>query len=165
MNDLRFAFRPLLKNPGFTAVAVLTLALGIGATTATFVEIKAQSQSLARIAAYYGGDRNLTGTGPAERVVCGEVTVDFFPVFGIQPIFGRNFSKEEDTPKGPRAVILGHGIWQSRFGGDPDVLGRAITLNKQSYTVVGILPASFQFPERFQLWTPLALREAGAGGG
>src|SRR5216117_3667090 len=203
MNDLRFAFRQLLKNPGFTAVAVLTLALGIGANTAifsvvnavllrplpypepgqlvqlragrpgspstfigsaTFVEVKAQSQSLARIAAYSGGDMTLTGAGPAERIVSGAVTADFFPLLGVQPAVGRNFTQEEDTPNGPRAAILGHGLWQSRYGGDPDVLGRTITLNQQSYTVVGILPARFQYPERFQLWIPLALGETGAGG-
>ena len=202
-NDLRFAFRQLLKDPGFTAVAVLTLALGIGANTAifsvvnavllrplpypepgqlvqlradrpgspssvidsaTFVEVKAQSQSLARIAAYSGGDMTLTGAGPAEQVVSGAVTADFFPLLGVQPAVGRNFTQEEDTPNGPRAAILGHGLWQSRFGGDPDVLGRTITLNQQSYTVVGILPARFQYPERFQLWIPLALGETGAGG-
>src|SRR5436190_14641562 len=200
MNDLKFAFRQLLKNPGFTAVAVLTLALGIGANTAifsvvnavllrplpypesgqvvqlradrpgspstfigsaTFVEVKAQSQSLARIAAYSGGDMTLTGAGPAERVVSVAVTADFFPLLGVQPAVGRNFTREEDTPNGPKAAILGHGLWQSRFGGDPDVLGRTITLNQQSYTVVGILPARFQYPERFQLWTPLALGETG----
>src|SRR6266516_3304542 len=200
MNDLKFAFRQLLKNPGFTAVAVLTLALGIGANTAifsvvnavllrplpypepgqlvqldtaqsgkastligsaTFVEAKAQSQSLARIAAYSGGDMTLTGAGPAERLVAGAVTADFFPLLGVQPAVGRNFTREEDTPNGPKAVILGHGLWQSRFGGDPDVLGRTITLNQQSHTVVGILPARFQYPERFQLWTPLALGETG----
>src|SRR5882724_9935909 len=200
MNDLKFAFRQLLKNPGFTAVAVLTLALGIGANTAifsfvnavllrplpypepgqlvqlradrsgspssvidsaTFVEVKAQSQSLARIAAYSGGDMTLTGVGSAERVVAGAVTADFFPLLGVQPAVGRNFTREEVTPNGPKAAILGHGLWQSRFGGDPDVLGRTITLNQQSYTVVGILPARFQYPERFQLWTPLALGETG----
>src|SRR5438876_1936 len=200
MNDLKFAFRQLLKNPGFTAVAVLTLALGIGANTAifsvvnavllrplpyrepgqlvqlragrpgspstfigstTFVEVKAQSQSLARIAAYSGGDMTLTGAGRAERIVSGAVTADFFPMLGVQPAVGRNFTREEDTPNGPKAAILGHGLWQSRFGGDPDVLGRTITLNQQSYTVVGILPARFQYPERFQLWTPLALGETG----
>src|SRR5437773_4540178 len=203
MNDLKFAFRQLLKNPGFTAVAVLTLALGIGANTAifsvvnavllrplpypkpgqlvqlragrpgspstfigsaTFVEVKAQSQSLARIAAYSGGDMTLTGAGLAERIVSGAVTADFFPLLGVQPAVGRNFTQEEDTPNGPRATILGHGLWQSRFGGDPDVLGRTITLNQQSYTVVGILPARFQYPESFQLWIPLALGETGAGG-
>src|SRR5436189_1771709 len=200
MNDLKFALRQLLKNPGFTAVAVLTLALGIGANTAifsvvnavllrplpypepgqlaqlradrpgspspfigsaTFVEVKAQSQSLARIAAYSGGDMTLTGAGPAERVLSGAVTADFFPLLGVQPAVGRNFTREEDTPNGPRAAILGHGLWQSRFGGDPDILNRTITLNQQSYTVVGILPARFQYPERFQLWTPLALGETG----
>src|SRR5437773_9241475 len=200
MNDLKFAFRQLLKNPGFTAVAVLTLALGIGANTAifsvvnavllrplpypkpgqlvqlradrpgspstfigsaTFVEVKAQSQSLARIAAYSGGDMTRTGAGPAERIVSGAVTADFFPLLGVQPAVGRNFTREEDTPNGPKAAILGHGLWQSRFGGDPGVLGRTITLNQQSYTVVGILPARFQYPERFQLWTPLALGEMG----
>lgn len=195
---MKFAFRQLLKNPGFTAVAVLTLALGIGANTAifsvvnavllkplpypepdqlvqlrmdwsgspsssigsaTFVEVKAQSQSLARIAAYAGGEMTLTGVGPAERVVSGAVTADFFPLLGVQPALGRNFTREEDTPNGPKAVILGHGLWQSRFGGDATVLNRTITLNEQSYTVVGILPARFQYPERFQLWTPLALGE------
>src|SRR5262245_1345993 len=166
MDDLRFAFRQLLKNPGFTAVAVLTLALGIGANTAifsvvnavllkplpypepgqlvqfridrsgspssvigsaSFVEVKAQSQSLARLAAYSGGDMLLTGAGPAERVVSGAVTADFFPLLGVQPALGRNFTPEEDTPNGPRAAILGHGLWQSRFGGDPGVLDRTIT--------------------------------------
>ncbi len=200
MNDLKFAFRQLLKNPGFTAVAVLTLALGIGANTAifsvvnavllkplpypepgqlvqlradwsgkpgtvigstTFLEVRAQSQSLARIAAYSGGEMTLTGAGSAERVVAGAVTADFFPLLGIQPTLGRNFTREEDTPNGPKAAILGHGLWQSRFGGDAHVLGRTITLNEQSYTVVGILPARFQYPEPFQLWTPLALGETG----
>jgi predicted permease len=200
MNDLRFACRQLLKNPGFTAVAVLTLALGIGANTtifsvvnavllrplpypdadqlvqlrmdwsgspgseissSTLVEVRAQSLSLARIAAYTGGDMTLTGTGSAEQLVCGAVTADFFPLLGVQPAWGRNFTRDEDTPNGPKAAILGHGLWQRRFGGDANVLGRSIRLNEQSYTVVGILPAGFQYPEPFQLWTPLALGETG----
>ncbi len=197
---MRFAFRQLLKNPGFTAVVVLTLALGIGVNTAifsvvnavllrplpypapdqlvqlradwsgkpstdmgsaTFVEAKAQSQSLAGIAAYSGGEMTLTGAGLAERIVAGAVTVDFFPLLGVQPALGRSFTPEEDTPNGPKAVILGHGLWQSRFGGDAKVLGGTITLNGQSYTVVGILPARFQYPEPFQLWTPMALGDTG----
>ena len=211
MNDLKFAFRQLLKYPGFTVVALLTLALGIGANTAIFtvvdavllrplpypdpgqlvqlrkqarsgnrtamigggnliggvefVAFKTQSRSLARIAAYAGGDMNLTGIDQAERVACGEATSDFFPLLGVQPLLGRNFTKEEDTPNGPRAVILGHGLWQSQFGGDRGVLGRTITLNKRSYTIVGVLPPSFQFPQPFQLWIPLALDQARAGGG
>jgi hypothetical protein len=129
--------------------------------TSTFVEVKAQSQSLARIAAYRGGERTLTGGGSAERVVAGAVTADFPPLLGVQPAWGRNFTWEEDSPNGPKAVILGPGLWQSRFGGDTGVLGRTITLNEQSYTGVGVLPARFQYPEPFQLWTPLALGETG----
>jgi predicted permease len=198
--DIRYGARTLRKNPGFTAVAVLTLALGIGANTAIFsvvnavllrplpypgpgqlvqlradwsgkpstvigsskyVEVKAQSQSLARIAAYCGGEMTLTGAGSAERVLAGAVTADFFPLLGVRPALGRNFTREEDTPNRPKAAILGHGLWQSRFGGEMDVLGRTIKLNEQSYTVVGILPARFQYPEQFQLWTPLALGETG----
>jgi putative ABC transport system permease protein len=132
----------------------------IGSTA--FVGVKAQSQSLTRIAAYSGGDMTLTGAGSAEGVVAGAVTADFFPLLGVLPEVGRNFTQEEDTPNGPKAVILGHGLWQSRFGGDPNVLGRTITLNEQSYTVVGILPARFQYPEPFQLWIPLALSETSA---
>ncbi len=204
MTDLRFALRQLLKNPGFAAVAVLTLALGIGANTAifsvvngvllrplpysqpdqlaqlreegsgrpnavigsvAFIAIKAQSQSLSRIAAYTEGDMNLTGSGSAERVLGGAVTADFFPLLGVQPASGRNFVPEEDKPNGPKVVILGHGLWQNRFGGDPSLLGRTIALNDQSYTVVGILPASFQYPEPFQLWIPLGLNETGTAGG
>lgn len=203
MQDLRYAVRQLLKNPGFAVVAVLTLGLGIGVNTAIFsvinavllrplpypepgqlvqlrhqappgggglfpgggtlvggrefVEFRDQSRSLARIAAYDGGDFNLTGVDQAERVVCGQVTADFFPLLGIQPAIGRNFTAEEDRPAGPRAVILGHGIWQRRFGGDAGVLGKTVILNRQSYTVVGVLPASFQFPEPFEMWLPLGL--------
>ncbi|HSH17358.1 MAG TPA: ABC transporter permease, partial [Verrucomicrobiae bacterium] len=185
---------------GFTAVAVLTLALGIGANTAIFsvinavllkplpypepgqlvqlradwsgqpgteiggaefLEVKTRSQSLARVAAYTGGELTFTGAGAAEQIVAGAVTAEFFPLLGVQQALGRNFTREEDTPNGPRAVILGHGLWQSRFGGDADLLGRTITLNEQSYTVVGILPARFQYPEGFQLWTPLAMGETG----
>jgi putative ABC transport system permease protein len=199
--DIRYGFRMLRKNPGFTAVAVLTLALGIGANTtifsvvygvllkplpysepgqlvqlradwsgspstvigsSTFIEVRAQSQSLACIAAYSGGDMTLTGAGSAQQVVAGAVTADFFPLLGVQPAWGRNFTREEDTPNGPKAAILGHGLWQSRFGGDTDVLGRTITLNEQSYTVVGILPARFQYPEPFRLWIPLGLGETSA---
>jgi len=202
LRDFRVGVRQLMKHPGFTAVAVLTLALGIGANTAIFsvvnavllrplpypepgqlvqllrgeqsnkpspvigsapfVAVKSQSRLLARIAAYEGGEMSLTGDGPAERIVAGAVTEDFFPLLGVQPVLGRNFTREEDRPNGSKVVILGHGLWQGRFGGDPGVLGRTINLNKQSYVVVGILPAGFAYPEPFQLWTPLALGETAA---
>src|SRR5690606_14694682 len=118
---------------------------------AEFLEVKTRSQSLARVAAYTGGDLTFTGAGSAVQIVAGAVTAEFFPLLGVRPALGRNFTREEDTPNGCRAVILGHGLWQSRFGGDADLLGRTITLNEQSYTVVGILPARFQYPEGFQL--------------
>jgi putative ABC transport system permease protein len=200
MNDLRITFRQLLKNPGFTAVAVLTLALGIGANTAIFsvvnavllrplpysepdqlvqlraswsgkpstdvgsatvLAIRDQSRSLTRIAAYSGGEMTLTGAGSAEQLVAGAVTGDFFPLLGVQPALGRNFTAEEDTPNGPKAVILGYGLWQNRFGSDAKLLGRTVTLNENSYTVVGILPSHFQYPEPFQVWVPMALSDTG----
>ncbi len=201
MNDLKFAFRQLLKNPGFTAVAVVTLALGIGVNTsmvtalealinrslpysdpATLVQVFQSSPGSTReshhsapdfldyqasgtfeyMAALNDRQFSLVEPGqPAERVRGLLVSADLFPLLGIQPEPGRNFSREEDTPNGPKTAILGHGLWQSRFGGDANVLGRTITLNEQSYTVVGVLPASFQYPEGFQLWTPLALGETG----
>src|SRR2546426_6130647 len=140
MNDLKFAFRQLLKNPGFTAVAVLTLALGIGANTAifsvvnavllrplpypepgqllqlradwsgspssvigsaTFVEVKAQSQSLARIGAYAGGEMTLTGVGSAERVVAGAVTAEFFSLLRAPPRLGRHLHPGKGTSQSP----------------------------------------------------------------
>ncbi len=196
MNDLKFALRQLLKHPGFTAVAVLTLALGIGANTAifslvhavllrplpyaepdglvqlrldgpggastdvghvAFAAVRARSQSLAQVAAYAAGDLTLSGAGTSERLVAGAVTADFFPLLGVRPALGRSFTREEDEPNGPRAVVLGHGLWQRRFGGDPSVVGRTITLNDRSHAVVGVLPADFRYPEEFQIWTPLAL--------
>ena len=129
-----------------------------------FVALRTQSRSFAHLAAYAGGDRNLRGSEQTDRILCGAVTADFFPLLGIQPMLGRNFTDEEDTPHGPRAAILGYALWQSRFGGDRGVLGRPIILNEHSYTVVGVLGPTFHFPEPFQLWTPLALGPIGTGG-
>src|ERR1051326_1507691 len=136
MQDVRYAIRQLLKNPGFAVVAVLTLGLGVGVNTAIFsvvnavllrplpypepgqlVQLRHQAPPGGR--SMFIGDgtlvggrefvesRDQSGVGPAERVVCGEVTADFFPMLGIQPAIGRNFSADEDRPGGPRAAILG----------------------------------------------------------
>jgi len=201
-NDLRFALRMLFKNPGFTAVAVVALALGIGANSAIFsvvnavllrplpypapeqlvqirkmlppgggfiiggggvvtgpeyLEWKEQNQTLSYIAAYTGGDVNLTGNESAERIICGRVSSDFFPLLGVQPLLGRNFLPEEDRAGGPRVVLIGHGLWQRRFGADPRLVGKTIWLSGESTSVIGVLPASFQFPEPFEMWLPLAL--------
>ncbi|MBN9694132.1 MAG: ABC transporter permease [Verrucomicrobia bacterium] len=201
MNDFKLAFRQLLKNPGFTAVAVLTLALGIGANTAIFSVVngvllrplpypqpgqlvtirkelppdgrpaigggalvsgqefaawREQSESLALIAAYGSEDRTLTGSGPAEPVRCGTATASLFPLLGVPPALGRLFVESDEMPQGPQIALLSHGLWQRRFGGDPGILGQSLTLNGLSHTIVGVLPASFQFPEPNEVWLPMS---------
>src|SRR5262245_59169047 len=205
MTDFKFAIRQLLKNPGFTSVAVLTLALGIGANTSIFsvvnsvllrplpyrepgqlvrvmkevppdrglvlgggefvggpeyVAWKGQSQSLSKIAAYGRSDVNLTGLDHAERVICGNVTADFFPLLGVQPHLGRTFAPDEDRPNGPKVAVLSHALWRRRFGSDPAILKRTVTLNNVGHTVIGVLPASFEFPEPLEICTPLALEDS-----
>ncbi len=196
MTDLKFALRQLLKNPGFTAVAVLTLALGIGANTAIFSVINAvmlrplpfpdperlvwieevskdkaqwpwgahflawqeQSQTLERIAAYEGDTMTLTGAGEAERVEVCTISSGFLPLLGVQPLPpGRNLSANEDQPGGDRVALLSHALWQQRYRGEPDIVGRGITLNDASYTVVGVLPEGFRFVKEFDVWVPFAL--------
>ncbi len=195
--DLRFGLRMLLKNPGFTLIATLTLALGIGANTAIFSVVNAlmlrplsyphperlvwvdeasktrpnnlvfgahfldwreQCQTLEGIAAYSNWERTLTGAGEPERVVCGEATENFFPLLGAQSFAGgRNFTAAEDKPGAERVVILSHELWQRRYNGDPDVVGRSVALDEESYTIIGVLPADFRYFRPFDLWTPLKL--------
>jgi putative ABC transport system permease protein len=205
--DLRYAARQLKRNPGFTAVAVITLALGIGATTAIFTVVNAvllrplpyphperlvyvqeilgeyglspfvgnrefaawrnQSRTLSLIAAYKDFTANLTGGGEPERIICGMATTTFFSILGVHPVVGRLFLTEEDRPGGPPAVILSEALWKRRYGGDPSVVGKGVTLDGKAYTVVGVLPATFVIPDRFKiehaLWVPIAESETGAG--
>ncbi len=197
-DDLRFTVRLLRKNPGFTAVALLTLALAIGANTAIFTVVNAvllrplpfpesqhlfqvvrrdaqggitpvsvpqyaflsgQSQPFSHLTAYPTSISgfNFSAQGALEHVTGVRVTHPFFEVLGIPPALGRGFLPEEDRQGGPRVVVLSHGFWQRRFGGGPEVLGRTLTLNGELYTIVGIAPPTFQFPEGAQLWTPLRL--------
>ena len=188
MNDLRFAVRQLLKNPGFTTVAVLTLALGIGANTAmfsvvssvllrplpfkdpdrlvmvwernvkkgyemnhagvaTFLDWKAQNNVFESMAAF-GIDEalSLTGDHEPERVTAVPVSANLFEVLGVNPTLGRTFRVEEETPGGDQVVILSHGLWQRRFGSDPNLVGKTILLDGRSYLVIGIMPPGFVFP-------------------
>lgn len=196
--DLRFGVRLLLKQPGFTMIAVLSLALGIGANTALFSVVnavllrplpfheperlamiwedatsigfpqdtpapgnyadwKAQSQAFADIAARDNRSFNLTGDGEPEKVQAYGITANFFPLLGAKPALGRNFSAEEDQPGANRVAIISHSLWQSRYGGDPSILNRDILLNDESYTVIGVMPANFQFGANYiRLWTPIA---------
>jgi putative ABC transport system permease protein len=201
IQDLKFSVRMLAKNPGFTAVAVLTLALGIGANTAIFSVVNAvllrplpykdpgrlvqiwetnpqrgfpefpasppnffdwrdQNRSLSQIAAIQYDDYNLTGAGAPMRVVGIDVSPNIFALLGTKPELGRVFTETEDNPNNPQVAIIGHSLWQTRFGSDPNTIGRPIVLDAKSYTVVGVMPASFRFPDDgTQLWTPLILPE------
>jgi putative ABC transport system permease protein len=196
--DLRYSLRVLLKTPVFTCVAVLTLALGIGANTAIFsvvnavllrplpyrdpdrlvqvshhrvtgidsvygpdfLEWREQAKSLEEVVAYSFAFPDLTGVGETERLYAGTISTGLFEMLGVAPAFGRTFTPEEDKHDGPRVVILSDELWRRRFGGDPQVIGRSITLGGQSRTVVGIMPGGFRFPGESDLWLPLALNVA-----
>jgi putative ABC transport system permease protein len=183
MNDIRYAVRAFLRTPGFTLVAVFTLALGIGATTAIFSVVNAvllrplpyadadrlvaTRGSLADLRDLDRSNRSFDGTAmwasnlynlrtgdETSQVLGGQVSRNLLPLLGVQPLLGRNFTEEDERQD---TVILGYGLWQSRFAGDPGLLGRTIELSGTSYTVIGIVPAWFRFPTAaFQLWAPLS---------
>ena len=196
LRDLRFGFRQLLKHPGFTTVAVLTLALGIGANTAifcvvngillrplnypepdrlvqlnesniklgfptfsvapgTFRDWQAQNRVFEGLAAMSGNNMNLTGVDKPERVLGLRVSANLFSVLNVKPELGRLFLPEEDATGRHDTVVLSHSLWQKRFGGDKDIVGKRITLDGQSRTVIGVLetpPTSHA-----ALWVPLSL--------
>jgi len=179
LEDLRYSLRMLVKGKGTTIAAVLTLALGIGATTALFsvtttvlsrplpypeadrlavlwqhtsqvdqvsvnrmdfADWREENTLFEEMTLYRGRSLNLTGEGTAERLRSLETTSGMFKTLGIQPILGRPFGPESDGPEAEREVILSQGLWQSRYGGDVNVLGREIRLNNEMYTVIGVLP-------------------------
>jgi predicted permease len=185
LQDLRYGVRMLRKSPGFTAVAILTLALGIGANTVLFsivngvllnplpypdpeqlvtlcnrtstsletwlsypdsLDLVRDNHSFSSLAAYESLlSSNLLGQGEPERVSVSEVSSAFFPTLGVTPLLGRNLSPAEDQLNGPPAVILSGGFWKTKFGGSPDIVGKAINLDGTDYTVVGVLPEDFYF--------------------
>ncbi|HEX5887157.1 MAG TPA: ABC transporter permease [Pyrinomonadaceae bacterium] len=195
LKDLKFAFRSLFKRPGFVAVAVITLALGIGGSTAIFTVVDAallrglpyktpdqlvhlwektpqdafskrefsypdyqdyqKNNVFEGLAAYTGGRVLLSGEGESESVGGPRVNASFFNVLGIEPILGRTFQAGEDQQGGPKVVVLSYGLWQRRFGGDNGAVGKALTINGESYQVIGVLPQTFQFALRNgDLWLP-----------
>ena len=198
MNDLKFAFRQLLKNPGFTAVAVLTLALGIGANTAMFslvngvllkplpypdsdrlvslsenqreqgqdfvnltapgfTDWRTQSTVFEDLAAYQPGGFDLTGTGDPARLSGIRASASLFPLLRVQPELGRGFTEAEDTFGGDRVAVIAHRLWQERFEGATDVLGKSVTLDGNIYTIVGVMPDGFRFAGLdADVWLPMA---------
>jgi putative ABC transport system permease protein len=195
--DLRYGFKILLKKPGFTFIAVLALALGIGANSAIFSVInavllkplpfeepdrlitvweinpkqgseifnvsypnfsdwKAENRVFEKIAAYRMANLILSGEEEPERLGAAIVTADLFQIFGARPALGRTFLPEEDETGGNQVVIISQNLWQRRFGSDPGLIGKSIKVNSGSFTVVGIMPADFQFPtDKTDLWIPL----------
>ena len=203
VQDLRFGLRVLAKSPGFSAVAILTLALGIGGNTAIFSYIDAwfieplpfphpdrlvifetqdkkhgwtsggvtsaadffdfqkQNTSFEQTVAWTVANFNLTSDGSPELVEGGRVSWNYFDALAAKPILGRTFTAEDDRSGAPHVVILSGGLWQGRYAGDPKVIGRSISIGGEAYTVVGVMPGTFQFPLMgvANLWTPLALTD------
>ncbi len=198
--DLRYGARMLLNKPGFSLVALLTLALGIGANTAMFTVVDAallrslpfrdpgrlfqlwetrrtgelkqldasypdyldwgsQSEAIESICGYtgWGGSFTLTRRGEPERIDGARVTASFFSVLGVEPILGRSFVPDEERTGARPTVILSYGLWQRRFGADPNIVGDMLTLDGDGYTGLGVLPRSFQFAPmgNAELWVPL----------
>jgi putative ABC transport system permease protein len=195
LQDLRYAVRTLIKSPGFAALTIACLALGIGVNSTIFSVVdtiairplpfrdpeqlvslhtthqangidrggvsfldvqdwKARTRAFADIATVTGRSLTLSGTDEPERFSGATVTWNMFPMLGVQPILGRQIRLEEDTPGGPRVVLLSHGVWTRRYAADPSVIGRTITVNGNPHTIIGVMPPKFQFPEQAQLWIP-----------
>ncbi|MDH4178989.1 MAG: ABC transporter permease, partial [Armatimonadota bacterium] len=197
VQDVRYGLRMLVKSRVVSVVAVITLALGIGANCAIFTVVnsvllqplpypdadrlflatrrfypsgRSPSVSVPKsdywrrhnrvfesMTAYdfIGGGYNLTGAGTAERVRGSRASADFFKVLRVAPALGRGFLPDDGRPGAERVVVLSHGLWQRRFGGDPGILGQHLTFSGENYTVVGVMAADFRTEPPAEMWTPL----------
>jgi putative ABC transport system permease protein len=194
--DLRYGARMLVKQPGFTLIAVITLSLGIGANTAIFSVVnalllrplpyaeserlmllsektragerqsasypnyadwRARAQSFEGMAIGWSQNFTLTGGDGAARVSGYTVNWNFFPLLRVQPQLGRMFTDADDRYGAARTVIISHGFWQRRFGGEPNVVGQALRLANETYTVIGVLPPSFEYFAAADVFRPLGL--------
>jgi len=204
LQDIKLAIRSFHKTPGFTFTILLTIALGVGATTAifsvvngvllsplpheaadrlvilwetdtrytpattrgnvtggNFADWRRQARSFEGIGAYSIGRGTITGLGEPEMVTRAWVTSDFLRLLRGRPVLGRLFATGEDTPEANLVVVLSYHFWQRRYGGDPEVLGRSLTFNSDSYEIVGVLEPSVDFLDRdVQLWTPYRLDQS-----
>lgn len=208
VRHVRHAVRGFRRNPGFALTVILTLALGIGGSTAIFsivdqtllrplpypngdelvtiyetapafglgpeqivfgqtrnvvspanwLDWQRDSRTLRQLAAWRGASWTLTGAGDPIRLDVQLVSSEFFPLLGVQPLFGRTITPDDDRPNAPRVVVLSHDLWQQRFGGDPGVVGRAIQLNDNPARIVGVMPSGFRFLDRgTALWSAFQL--------
>jgi putative ABC transport system permease protein len=197
--DLRYGARILLKKPGFTLIAVLAIALGIGAVTTIFsaadatmlrpfsfpnqkrlmmlferkqeagvtrasvspgnvIALGEQSQTLQEVVVMRNRDYTLTGEGPPERYTSYGVSAAFFDALGARPQLGRTFRRGEDEEGNAQVVVLRHAFWQTRFGGDPKVVGKRIMLDDKPFEVIGVMPKDFEFPYGGgEMWTPFVI--------
>ncbi len=120
-----------------------------------FSDWRAQNQVFEKIGVYNRGSYNLTGAGEPERIVTAQVSADLFAALRVNPALGRMYTNDEDKPGGTPVVLLSHALWQRRFGGQANILNQPITLNDKSYTVIGIMPDGFRFPNRAEMWVPV----------
>ena len=207
LQDVRYGLRMLRKSPGFTAVALLVLTIGIGANVAIFsvvntvllrplpyrdpgrlvmiweslpgigfqqvgtatgeyLDYRDRNRVFSGVAGYKNDTANLTGSGQPQRVPITRASANLFSVLGVQPMLGRTYTRDEDRPGAPKVAVLSYGLWKRRYGADRNILGRAVDLDGQPYTVIGVMPASFQFPfsslpysDRAELWAPVAFTQ------
>jgi len=155
--DVRYGFRMLARSPGFTVIAVLTLAVGIG------LDWRRQNQTFEPIACYRGARRTVKGADTPERLGSLQASANLLPMLGAKALLGRLFDPADDRAGAEKTVVLSHGLWQRRFGGAPDVIGRTLVLDGDPHAIIGVLPPSFAFPpfrrEPAELWTPIGLLE------
>lgn len=211
LQDARYGVRALLKSPGFTLAALLTVALGIGANAAIFsavnailleplpyaqperrvmiwsrwqdfdktwlsaaevLDYRARSKTMAAVAAWASGPANLTGDGEPVRVGAARVTANTFDALGARPLLGQSFTAaDEPDGRNNSVVVIGFGLWQRRYGGNPDILGKTILVNGTPRQVLGVMPRGFQLPtdygedaaEPSELWSPLLLNPQNRG--
>ena len=199
VQDLRYAGRMLRKNPIFSGIAILTLALGIGPTSVIFsvvdtvllrplpfrdpdrlvyvwgrltgiglvrdqngisppeyADIRGRSRVFEEVATHDSGNLTLTGEGEPARIETAFVTASFFSLLGVQPAKGRAFTADEDRPGRSDVVLISHGLWQSRFAADPQIVGRRLRLDGVTRTVIGVMPAGFELFGHADLWSPAA---------
>jgi putative ABC transport system permease protein len=121
-----------------------------------FLALRNQSKTLGSIAAHVFRARALTGGSEPERIQSELVSADFFPTLGVRPVLGRVLISEECKPGSDHVAVISYRLWQGRYSGDPSLIGRTITLDREQYTVVGVMPDNFQFPKSCDVWTPLA---------